>query len=115
MTTTATLPLESRMSTAHLKPAPTPEQMAQALAAMRKRKAFARWPESLEDACADPWRERLIAVNAWATGQRVRQVLAARTSARLRATAELLLQQTAQHPLVHLTDCKRAASGERDD
>ena len=96
------------MSTAHLKPQPTTEQMAQALAAMRKKKAFARWPESLEEACADPWRERLIAVNAWATGMRVRQVLGAVAKARHTAAAELLLQR-------HQTDCKRAAAGDRDD
>lgn len=100
------------MSTAHLKPAPTAEQMAHALAAMRKKKAFATWPASLDEARADPWRERLIAVNAWATGVRERQVLAARTKARLNATAEQRLQMAAKH---HQTDCKRAASGERDE
>ena len=98
------------MSTAHLKPQPTPEQMAQALAAMRKRKAFATWPDRLEDACADPWRERLIAVNAWATGVRVRQVMAAMGKARQKAAAALPLP-----PMHHQTDCKRAASGDRDD
>ena len=108
------------MSTAHLKPQPTAEQMALALSAMRKRKAFATWPASLEEALADPWRERLIAVNAWAAGVRERNVLAARSKARLNATAEQRLQlaaaaTTKQSTTTNQTDFKRAASGERDE
>lgn len=90
-------------------PTPTRAQQQQAFADMRSRIAFANWPTDLDAAMADPWRARLINVNAWALAMRQSRLAQHRhpsrhadhtaTSGVLRAAA---------------VDLKRAAAGDRD-
>jgi hypothetical protein len=76
-----------------LHPTPTREEQQLAYAYMRKRRAFAHWPSDLDQALRDPWRARLINVNAWVLHQHRRKT---------------------QHISTPAVDLKRAAAGDRD-
>lgn len=90
-------------------PQPTRAQQAAALQLLRARPRLAMlWPADLDTALADPWRARLINLNAWVLAMRQsRQALTPSPARSVPSTTGVL--RTAA------VDMKRAASGDRDD
>lgn len=90
----------------YMHPTPTRAQQAQAFAHMRQRLAFANWPADLDTAMADPWRARLINVNAWTLALRETRLAQYRAHQPTAPTTGVLR--------VASVDLKRAAAGDRD-
>jgi hypothetical protein len=53
------------MSKLFMNPTPSQDQRREALADMRTRHPFKRWPDRLEDCDADRHRADMISINAW--------------------------------------------------
>lgn len=90
-------------------PEPSRAQLQQALATMRQRLVFMPYPADLDQAMADPFRARLIRINAWVIAMQQSRRQAMVTHPRRTGKTLFMAAMGAR------TDIKRAAAGDRDD
>jgi hypothetical protein len=88
-------------------PQPTREQQAAALQLLRCRPWLALWPADLDAALTDPWRARLINLNAWVLAMRQTRKAGPSCPARTAPNTTGVLRVAA-------VDLKRAAAGDTD-